>query len=76
MDDEIDFRDIWLGLSDEDRRGLAKAVGSSYKYLQKLSGGFGMPSMALADKLKDVLPGMSMTGFRRAAAGAGRRMYG
>ena len=69
----MDFREIWLGMPTVDRRELASKVGSSYGYLQKLAGGFGMPSMEFADKLKQELPSLDLAGFIKARKQAGRR---
>lgn len=73
MSNRNDFREIWLRMSREDRVALATKVGSSYAYLQRLSGGFKMPSLRFAQRLKLELPRMSMDGFERAAADAGKR---
>lgn len=72
-----DFRRIWLSMPVAQRHDLATNVGSTYKYLQKLAGGFGTPSMAFADRLRKQLPDLDYTGFQRARKSAGRRLvYG
>lgn len=52
---------------------LAAQIGTSYQYLQKLSGGFGMPSLTMAERLKQALPALDWAGYSRARAQAGRR---
>lgn len=73
MSNRNDFREIWLRMERADRVALAEKVGSSYGYLQRLSGGFKMPSLRFAQRLKVALPRMTMDGFERAAEGAGKR---
>jgi len=69
-----DFRDIWLRMDRDQREQLAADVMSTYKYLQKIAGGFGSPSRRLADRLKARLPRMTRVGFDRAIEQAGKRM--
>lgn len=73
MSNRNDFREIWLRMERAERDALADRVGSTYAYLQRLSGGFKMPSLRFAQRLKVALPRMTMDGFERAAAGAGKR---
>lgn len=69
----MDFRDIWLGMRRSEREALAGRLGTSYKYLQKLAGGFGMPSLEFAEAIKGELPRVDLAGFSRARRAAGRR---
>lgn len=69
----MDFRDKWLGMPTQDRHQLASRLGTSYKYLQKLAGGFGLPSLHFVSKLQEELPDIDPSGFMRAKADAGRR---
>lgn len=69
----MDFREIWLGMRRPERMALADRLGTSYQYLQKLSGGFGMPSLAMAERLQQALPQVDWSGYSRAKAHAGRR---
>lgn len=69
----MDFRDLWLGMPKQDRQSLADKLGTSYKYLQKIAGGFGLPSLELAQAIKDELPTVDVAGFIRAKQRAGRR---
>lgn len=69
----MDFRDAWLGMTREQRDALVARLETSYGYLQKLSGGFGVPSLEFAQKLKRELPALDMDGFIRAKEGAGKR---
>ena len=72
----MDFRDKWLGMPTPDRHQLAARLGTSYKYLQKLAGGFGLPSLQFIAKLQEELPDLDPAGFLRAKADAGRRANG
>lgn len=74
MDKPNDFRSRWLAMPVEDRRKLATKLGHSYRYLQRLSGGFAKPSLDLAMRLGKAMPGLDLAGFDRAAKLAGRRM--
>lgn len=77
----MDFRDAWLGMPRAQRDQLAQRMGTSYKYLQKLAGGFGLPSLEFAQKMREVLPEvlgdsrvtLDMAGFVRAKQEAGAR---
>jgi len=70
----MDFRDIWLRMTRAEREALAAKAGTTYKYLQKLSGGFAVPSMAMAQRIKDALgKRLDIDGFMKAAREAGRR---
>lgn len=69
----MDFRDIWLGMGRPERDALASKLGTSYKYLQKLAGGFGLPSLTFAEAIKRELPRVDLAGFSRARLRAGRR---
>lgn len=73
-DQPNDFRPIWLAMPMLERHKLAKRAGVSYKYLQRMSGGFAMPSMDLATKLKKHIPTLDFEGFARAVKLAGRRV--
>lgn len=68
-----DFRPLWLGMTRIERERLVAKVATTYGYLQKLSGGFAMPSMAFAWRLKRVLPALNLAGFERATQEAGHR---
>lgn len=72
-DQPNDFRTHWLNMERPGRERLARRVKASYKYLQKLSLGFGMPSLPLSQRLAKALPGLDMEGFERAALSAGKR---
>lgn len=72
----MDFREAWLGMSRQERESLAAKLGTSYKYLQKLSGGFGMPSLDFAEAVKQELPKVDLAGFARARQRAGQRARG
>lgn len=72
----MDFRDIWLGMKKQEREALAARLGTSYGYLQKLSGGFGTPSLDFAQAIKCVLPKVDLAGFARARQRAGKRARG
>lgn len=74
MNKPNDFRTLWLAMPVADRRKLADRLGHSYRYLQRLSGGFANPSLELAMKLSKAMPGLDLAGFARAAKLAGRRM--
>lgn len=74
MSNRNDFRSIWLRMPVPDRRQLADDLGTSYRYLQGISGGFKVPSMRFAQRMKQELPRLSLDGFQRAADEAGKRM--
>lgn len=57
------FRDLWLSLDRVERQRLADNAGTTYKYLQKLSGYFGTPSLRLVSQLKRHYPKLSFDGF-------------
>lgn len=69
----MDFRDLWLGMPRPKREQLARRVGTSYAYLQKLAGGFGTPSLEFVQRMKVVLPKLDVEGFLRAKQQAGKR---
>jgi hypothetical protein len=69
----MNFRDIWLGMSVTDRRALASNIGTSYKYLEKLAGGFGLPSITMVERIRKHLPQVSNQGFIDAMLQAGHR---
>lgn len=69
----MDFRDIWLGMTKPERLTLSERLGTSYKYLQKLAGGFGVPSLAFAQEMKNAMPDLDIEGFIRAKERAGKR---
>lgn len=69
----ITFRDWWLASTRPQREALAQQVNLSYRYLQKLSGGFSMPSRNLEKALKRLIPGLDCDGFEKAAQEAGHR---
>lgn len=74
MDKPNDFRPRWLAMKVSDRRALAAKLGQSYRYLQRLSGGFATPSLDLAMRLAKEMPGLDLAGFERAKELAGQRM--
>jgi hypothetical protein len=72
------FRDAWLGMPRTQRERLAAACGTSYRYLQKLSGGFGVPSVEFAHRLSVAMKELTgeeldIGGFVEAKMEAGRR---
>jgi hypothetical protein len=70
----MNFRDTWLRMKRAEREALAEKVGTTYKYLQKLSGGFAVPSMAMAQRIKDALgKRLDIDGFMKASLEAGNR---
>lgn len=76
----MNFRDAWLGMPRPQREELASRCGTSYKYLQKLAGGFGLPSVEFAHRLHEALQEvlgrggeLDMAGFIAAKREAGRR---
>jgi hypothetical protein len=66
----MDFREAWLGMDKRRRLDLVERLGTSYKYLQKLAGGFGTPSLRMAQAIKRELPKTDLDGFARAREGA------
>lgn len=69
----MDFRDLWLGMPRPDREALVSKLGTSYGYLQKLAGGFGMPSLEFAQQMKAVVPELDVECFIRAKEFAAKR---
>ncbi|MBI5270664.1 MAG: hypothetical protein HY856_13415 [Burkholderiales bacterium] len=70
----MNFRDIWLRMKHDERVALAEKVGSTYLYLQKISGGFAVPSLALAQRLKGALgKRLALDGFLSEHELAGKR---
>lgn len=59
------FRDLWLNTNRAERERWAKAIGTSYGYLQKLAGEFAVPSMRFAQRMKKVLPRLDLAAFGR-----------
>lgn len=45
------FHDYWFALTGDKREKLAAKVGSSVGYLEKVAGGFQLPSMHMATRL-------------------------
>ena len=74
MDKPHDFRPLWLAMPVAERRSIARELGTSYRYLQRISGGFARPSLAFALQLQQHFPTLDLTGFDRARAMAGKRM--
>jgi transcriptional regulator with XRE-family HTH domain len=76
----MDFRSIWLSMKKQARQQLAEAAGSKYGYLQKLAGGYGMPSIDFVKKLEHGLhtlgidASLDIDGFVRARQEAGQRL--
>lgn len=68
----MNFRDLWLSLPRAKREQLAHDAGTSYKYLQKLSGHFGVPSVQLIQRLKACYPRLTYEGFLPEADGRKR----
>lgn len=71
--DNKHFRSIWLEMGRQERERLAARIGTSYNYLQRISGGFATPSLPFAVKLREELPGLDFTGFIKASEEAGKR---
>ncbi|CAB4159355.1 hypothetical protein UFOVP707_87 [uncultured Caudovirales phage] len=69
----ITFRDWWLASTRPQREAVGLKVDRSYRYLQKLSGGFARPSYPLLQDLKRAIPGLDDAGFEKAAQEAGQR---
>ena len=57
------FRELWLRMGTDERQEMARAVGTTYKYLQKLSGGFGTPSLVFAARMIEHYPVLTFEGF-------------
>lgn len=74
MSNRNDFRNLWLNMPVPERKKLVAAVGTSYPYLQAISGGFKLPSLRFAAKLREHMPTLNLDGFERAALDAGKRM--
>lgn len=73
MENPNDFRQLWLNTPVPDRRAIAHKMGTSYRYLQRISGGFAKPSLDFALRLQTHFPTIDLTGFDRAVAQAGKR---
>lgn len=73
MDKPNDFRTVWLNTPVKDRRRVADQMGTSYRYLQRISGGFAKPSLDFALRLQKHFPTIDLAGFDRAVAMAGKR---
>lgn len=54
------FHSYWLGLSREQREELAKRARTTVGYLEKLAGGFGLPSLTKAAQIVRSTPGLGV----------------
>ena len=55
-----ELRRILLGGDQQTRSAKAKKLGTTTAYIEKLAGGWGSPSIALMDKLRNVYPGLTV----------------
>jgi hypothetical protein len=57
------FRTLWLNTNRAERERWAKAIGTSYGYLQKLAGEYAIPSADFALRMQKVIPRLDVSAF-------------
>lgn len=53
------FHDYWFGMPSDKRAKLADKIGTSVGYLEKVAGGFQLPSMHMATRMVRAARGLS-----------------
>lgn len=69
----VTFRAWWLASTRLQRQAVADGVGVTYRYLQRMSGGFARPSYELMMALARQIPGLDVSSFEAETQRAGKR---